>query len=181
MTRKCWNCKKILIYREFLEANQHLTENRVIELWENEKLEFLCCDCYIQSVHDEVRELLLTDGSLKSKFELNSNPVVWRRIALILLNNGKKEDTKNAYKRVLELDSSDMNTWINLGHLYLEENKYTKALASYRKAIEIDNDIFYDLPDFRFLYKMKGNTEQVRDFLEKLSLIITEFKIEGVI
>ncbi|MHA1147719.1 MAG: tetratricopeptide repeat protein [Promethearchaeota archaeon] len=156
-----------------------MTEERVRELWENEKLEFLCCECYIQSVHDEIRELLLADGTLKSKFDLNSDPIVWRRIALILLNNGRKKDTKNAYKRALELDSNDMNTWMNLGHLYLEENKYNKALASYKKAIEIDNEVLYDLPDFRFLYKMKGNNKQLRDFLDKFSLLLTEFKIES--
>lgn len=179
--RKCWNCKKDLVFREFLEANQHLPEARIRDLWKNEKLEFLCCDCYIQSVHDEVRELLLKDGDIKSKFEINSNPVVWRRLALILLNNGRKKDTKNAYKRVLELDSGDMNTWINLGHLYLEENNYNKAISSYRRAIEIDHDILYDLPDFKFLYKMKGDTKEVREFLNKFSMLLTEFQLTGEI
>ncbi|MBD3254564.1 MAG: GTP-binding protein [Candidatus Lokiarchaeota archaeon] len=45
--RKCWKCNRSLYYYEFCDTNlSNFSEERLLELWENNHIEFYCCACY---------------------------------------------------------------------------------------------------------------------------------------
>lgn len=44
--RTCFLCKKNIEIGEFIVRNKIINEQHLIELWQNDKLEFYCCLCY---------------------------------------------------------------------------------------------------------------------------------------
>ncbi len=52
LERKCWICSRSLHFSEFSYTNSTLNRDRLIELWESDFLEFLCCNCYKQNEND---------------------------------------------------------------------------------------------------------------------------------
>ena len=47
LIRKCWRCGRSLFFYEFCDSNnQNYDEDRLLELWESEFLQFFCCSCY---------------------------------------------------------------------------------------------------------------------------------------
>ncbi|MEJ2277145.1 MAG: GTP-binding protein [Candidatus Lokiarchaeota archaeon] len=46
IVRKCWECKRTLFFSEFSSTNSSISKERLINLWESNYIEFLCCSCY---------------------------------------------------------------------------------------------------------------------------------------
>ncbi|MFX1257247.1 MAG: Rab family GTPase [Promethearchaeota archaeon] len=45
--RKCWNCDRTIYFYEFHDTNSRLiSEERLLELWENPIIQFYCCSCF---------------------------------------------------------------------------------------------------------------------------------------
>ncbi|MGQ4873866.1 MAG: tetratricopeptide repeat protein [Promethearchaeota archaeon] len=177
MNRTCWNCKKPLIFEEFKEVNYDFSEERLKELWNNPNLEFLCCNCYTKTIREEVKKLLIKGDNIKESLESITNPTILRRYGLICFMRGKVKRAKMAYKRVLELEPSDKNTWKNLGHLYLEEGKMNKAFRAYKNALDLNIETLYDIRDYALFYKIKGNTEKAQELLGKLKILLSELSL----
>jgi Tfp pilus assembly protein PilF len=77
-----------------------------------------------------------------------------------MLSEKKKHmlDAENYYLRALKCDDNDACGLMNLGVLFSSRNEYDKALASFRKAFEIDDklaDLHYNYA--LFLSKYRGN------------------------
>ncbi len=51
--RKCFQCKKHIDFGEYYIRNKKRNIKRLIELWENDILEFYCCLCYDKYVENE--------------------------------------------------------------------------------------------------------------------------------
>jgi len=46
-TRNCFKCNKLIDYREFYNKNFKLiNEAKLVQFWQNDKLEYYCCLCY---------------------------------------------------------------------------------------------------------------------------------------
>ena len=52
-TRYCFQCKKSIDFGDFYVRNKFYPEQRLIQLWENEHLEFFCCLCYDGFIQNE--------------------------------------------------------------------------------------------------------------------------------
>lgn len=44
--RKCFRCKRPIEFEEFYFKNKNISKQRLIDLWQNDKLQFYCCLCY---------------------------------------------------------------------------------------------------------------------------------------
>lgn len=56
--RICFRCKRPIEFGEFYIKNKDMTKERLIELWQNENLQFYCCLCYeILKSEYEAKEL----------------------------------------------------------------------------------------------------------------------------
>ena len=154
--RFCYQCKKPLIFNEYKKVNPTLSKEKIKALWNNPYIQFYCCDCYTESIRMEVKRFLSNDELFENSLKSHSNPTVWRRFAIICYDRGEYYKTKKAYKRVLELDPSDMNTWRNLGHLYREEEKFNKAIKAYKRVLELDKFDANTITYLTSLYKKNG-------------------------
>jgi tetratricopeptide (TPR) repeat protein len=120
----CWGCKQRLDFNEFKEVNQTLfTKNKLIELWDHPSLQFFCCNCYTKLVRRDVKKILSDLNEYSHALKSNFNPTVWRRLAIICYDKGDYKKTEEAYKRVLELDPTDLNSAKNLRRLYRKLRK----------------------------------------------------------
>ena len=119
----CWACKKLLDFDEFKEVNQTFDETKLNRLWNHPSLQFFCCECYTKLVRNDVKKLLSDEDQFEQVLKTNFNPTVWRRLALICFDIGDYKRTEEAYKRVLELDPTDLNSAKNLHHLYRKLRK----------------------------------------------------------
>jgi len=119
----CWTCKKRLYFDEFKEVNLTYSEDKLIQLWDHPSLQFFCCDCYTKLVRCDVKRLLLDQNEYEHALKSNFNPTVWRRLAIICYDKGDYKRTEEAYKRVLELDPTDLNSAKNLHRLYQKLRK----------------------------------------------------------
>jgi Leucine-rich repeat (LRR) protein len=64
-TRKCFNCKKTINIGEYLIRNRSINEEKLIQLWESNKIEFYCCLCYDEFI--EKKKLKSLKESLNEK------------------------------------------------------------------------------------------------------------------
>jgi len=119
----CWRCRKRLDFEEFKEVNLSLEIDKLIELWDNPSLQYFCCGCYTKLVRRDVKRLLSDQNEYEQALKSNFNPTVWRRLAIICYDTGDYKRTEEAYKRVLELDPTDLNSGKNLRRLYRKLRK----------------------------------------------------------
>lgn len=118
--KTCWRCKKRLDFEEFKQVNPAFNDQMLNEFWSNPYLQFFCCDCYTKLIRRDVKRLLSNQDEYKKALKVNFNPVVWRRLAIIFYHKGDYHRTMEAYKRVLVLDPSDLNSIKNLRNLTLK-------------------------------------------------------------
>ena len=119
----CWACKKQLDFNEFKEINQLFDESKLSELWNHPSLQFFCCECYTKLVRRNVKRVLSDQNEYERALKSNFNPTVWKRLAIICYDKGDYNRAENAYKRVLELDPTDLNSAKNFRHLYRKLRK----------------------------------------------------------
>ncbi|TFG03676.1 MAG: hypothetical protein EU539_12045, partial [Promethearchaeota archaeon] len=51
--RRCFQCHKKIDLAEFMVRNKTISKERLIELWENDTLEYYCCLCYDTLVRNQ--------------------------------------------------------------------------------------------------------------------------------
>ena len=124
----CWRCRKRLDFEEFKEVNLSLEIDKLIELWDNPNLQYFCCGCYTKLVRRDVKRLLSDQNEYEQALKSNFNPTVWRRLAIICYDTGDYKRTEEAYKRVLELDPTDLNSGKNLRRLYRKLRKKNMSI-----------------------------------------------------
>jgi len=66
--RICFHCKKNIDIGDFFVTNKSICDiERLIQLWENERLEFYCCLCYDRYLENETLTKLITSLSEKEQ------------------------------------------------------------------------------------------------------------------
>ena len=116
--RICFQCRKSLDFNEFKRVNEMFSEEKINQLWNHPHLEFLCCDCYTEKIRHQVKEILSSEKKYQEALKFNSNPTVWRRLAIIYFAKVDYNRAEEAYKQVLKLDPSDKLSLNNLNHVY---------------------------------------------------------------
>ncbi len=119
----CWRCRKRLDFDEFKEVNLSFDKDKLIKLWDHPSLQFFCCGCYAKLIRRDVKRLLSDQNEYEQALKSNFNPTVWRRLAIIYYDIGDYKRTEEAYKRVLELDPTDVNSAKNLRRFYRKLGK----------------------------------------------------------
>ena len=61
--RRCYGCGEYLVYKHYRDgiANYHLPLDYLIEIWENDKIELYCCNCY-EDIEKSFRIAESTEG-----------------------------------------------------------------------------------------------------------------------
>jgi len=57
-TRRCHGCDASLNFEGLVKANPALDASWLLKLWENEKIGFLCCNCYVMVESGENEEFM---------------------------------------------------------------------------------------------------------------------------
>lgn len=84
-------------------------------------------DIALKQFYEVIRDYPDTEASAKAQY----------MIAETLFKLGRKEDALLAYQKILHLDITNYETWIKIGKLYEQFEKYEDSLKAYSKAIEL--------------------------------------------
>jgi tetratricopeptide (TPR) repeat protein len=94
-----------------------------------------------------------------------------QRLAAIYLKNGQLEKTIQEYELLRSEYPDDTSTLVTLGHLYIANAKYTKAIETFNTAILIHPDNFYaeddDIEQLIADGRLHEALEQLEDLLEE--------------
>lgn len=50
--RSCWNCRCDLDFWEYISQSNEKEFEYMIELWQNDNIEFYCCECFNQKISE---------------------------------------------------------------------------------------------------------------------------------
>lgn len=71
-----------------------------------------------------------------------NNPVAYDQLGVSLeMQGGIGDETKEAYLKAIELDSTNALAFAHLGRLYRRNDKQNESSAAYRKAIQLATDV----------------------------------------
>ncbi len=70
------------------------------------------------------------------------NTGIRRRLASMLLENGRYDEAIDEYNKIIQLDSRDIQAWIGLGTAYQAKKEFGKAVETYEKAVRLN---FYNV------------------------------------
>ena len=89
---------------------------------------------------DHYRRFDAAEDAYRKASKLNpSDGDAWNRLGVLLhFCLSRLEDAETAYGNAIELDPRDTSPVINLGHLLCGYRRFDAAVATYRKAIDID-------------------------------------------
>ncbi|MCX5635760.1 MAG: tetratricopeptide repeat protein [Planctomycetota bacterium] len=94
-----------------------------------------------------------------------------QRIAAIYFKNGRLENTIQEYELLKKEYPDDMATLVTLGHLYIVNKKYIKAIDTFNTAILSHPDNFYSEDDETEMLISDG---QLQDAMERLQDLLQE-------
>jgi len=66
------------------------------------------------------------------------NPIALRKLADLLAEGNRQEQAAEVYKRVLELDAREIQTWIIYAHMLRMLGRKDESEAAFRSALEVD-------------------------------------------
>ena len=105
-------------------------------------------------------------GTEKSTIDNNEIDVRYAQ-ALKRQNEGQLEQAEALYKKVLEIDPHHLASLNNLGVIFMQQNRYREAIASFTEALDKQGsyvDAHYNLA---CLYARKNDTKNSMHFLKK--------------
>jgi Tfp pilus assembly protein PilF len=87
--------------------------------------------------------------------------------ALAARAENRVEDAIAAFTRVLEFDPEDIGSIVNLGQLHLQERRYDKAEAAFRKALKAEPYNATILYNLALTLNRSGATEEAQQHIER--------------
>ena len=72
--------------------------------------------------------------------ETNPKEVYYKDLAGMLFDSGNKQDAIYYYKKILELNINDIQSWFNLGLAYMETKNIDEAIKSFTSVVNINPD-----------------------------------------
>ena len=103
---------------------------------------------------------------LASQIDSNSAEVVKVRA---VFNFGEKNYTEaeQQFRKAIELDSTDVNTWINLGNVYIRTRRYAEAEPIFKNAIALDSTYGIAWTNLGAFYNMTQRYAEAETVLKK--------------
>ncbi|MEO6437449.1 MAG: tetratricopeptide repeat protein [Tepidisphaeraceae bacterium] len=95
------------------------------------------------------------------------NPHVLRAYGCTLREAKRYADAERSLKRSIKVAPNDSRTWGELGHVYFETEKWTKAVQRYSKAIELRPDDFDVYLSLTLAQRMAGDAESAVKSIEQ--------------
>lgn len=95
---------------------------------------------------------------LKKAVELSPCAYTLNNLGRAYYENSNYIAAINNYKKALEFDNSDFDTWFNLGLAYRKNNQFNESIEAYKKTIEIKSgnaDVYFNLGN---VYEAKNDT-----------------------
>jgi tetratricopeptide (TPR) repeat protein len=107
----------------------------------------------------------------EQKIATELNPTYWegyRRYGLLLMNLGRFDEARIAYKKALELDPLAPVTNLENGRLLFYEGKYDESETMCKKNVELDPNFWYGHLQLHFVYRMKRDYAAAAEELAKV-------------
>jgi tetratricopeptide (TPR) repeat protein len=157
-------------YEEFLQRNPNHARAR------------LAYGSFLNDIHEEEAAQLQWE---KAREADPTNPAAWNNLASYYGHNGPVSNSFRYYAKAIELNPTESTYYFNLATtVYLfrrdatnfykisEQQVFEKAMALYRKALELDPDNFVLATDYAQSYygfdpKLTGDPDQDRKIKEK--------------
>ncbi|MFO8051313.1 MAG: tetratricopeptide repeat protein [Thermoplasmatota archaeon] len=87
--------------------------------------------------------------------------------AVVLFKLGRFEEAERSFSRAAEISPSNPMIWNNLGAVQEAQEKDEKALMSYMRSVELEDDYYPALYSLGRLLQKLGRMEESRLFMEK--------------
>lgn len=95
----------------------------------------------------------------ESNIHNNLNPKTWGYLSLMCVRQRREDDAEMAYNQAVKLGLSDPGLIAELGTAYFRAGRFAISEASFRKALEFNDDPNIHMHLARTLAAMKNNTE----------------------
>jgi tetratricopeptide (TPR) repeat protein len=95
-------------------------------------------------------------------------PTYYCNYGRCLYNQGRLQDAIEAYENAIKLDCTKPTRFVSAGQIYYEKKDYTKALAHFIKALDLDPLNVEYLTVIAELAELTGDTEYLLKSLKKL-------------
>jgi len=108
------------------------------------------------------------EGTGTAKRVIDGNEIDVRYAqALKRQNEGQLEQAEALYKKVLEIDPHHLASLNNLGVIFMQQNKYREAIASFNDALDKQSNYVDAHYNLACLYARKNDTKNSMHFLKK--------------
>lgn len=165
---KIWTLKRIAqIYKEINNHSKALAYyKRLLNLDENNlNIELNIAHCYF--------ELKAYDKALNIYYKIDlmseaQNISALKAIGWISFIQSKYENAEKYYLQIVGSDNSSADDWMNLGHIYLVQDKFKLALNCYQKTYEMKKGIDVFIKSFKddeYILLQKGINVEYQNFL----------------
>ena len=88
-------------------------------------------------------------------------------IAVNLMKQGKLDEAKAVYKRLLSIDKSYIKAYNNLGIIYKLQGRLQDAEANFKKALKLDPKLVPVYSNLANIYRIKGDLKKAEEFCRK--------------
>jgi Flp pilus assembly protein TadD len=123
----------------FLQNYRRLYHNPILRrlnkqaVHQRECLSDLAAYYYYQN--NKTVSIVLLKAALKAS---KGTPAIWYNLGVLLVEQGRKEEAEQAYRKAVDADPKYAAAWSNLGLLLVEQGRKEEAEQVYRKALDAD-------------------------------------------
>ena len=108
---------------------------------------------------------LKTKAKVRTKQEIAESKALFAQ-ALQKQREGKLEEAKSLYKKVVKIDPQNMQALNNLGVIYMSQKRYKWAIMRFNNALDIKHDYVDAHYNFACLYARKNDVPQSLFYLK---------------
>ena len=106
-----------------------------------------------------------TTAKVRTKQEIAEAKALFAQ-ALERQREGKLEEAKKLYRKVVEIDQYNVQAFNNLGVIYMSEKNYKRAIMRFNNALNIKHDYVDAHYNLACLYAQKKDTQQSLFYLK---------------
>jgi hypothetical protein len=106
-----------------------------------------------------------TTAKVRTKQEIAESKALFAQ-ALERQREGKLEEAKKLYRKVVEIDQHNVQAFNNLGVIYMGEKDYKRAIMRFNKALDIKHDYVDAHYNLACLYAQKNDMPQSLFYLK---------------
>lgn len=110
-------------------------------------------------------KLQKTIAKIRTKQEIAESKTFFAQ-ALDLQREGKLEEAKKLYRKVVEIDPQNAQAFNNLGVIYMSEKNYRRAIMRFNNALDIKHDYVDAHYNLACLYAKKNDVPQSLFYLK---------------